>query len=109
MQRRLYDPSAYDFLKHLLPLNSWISHAAYVLGAAQLVFVCELLREPAPRQARAREPVGGRHARVDAAVAAAAPQLRRIPTVVRGPHELGHPEARARGKDWLAQDEVAGR
>ena len=30
----------------------------------------------------------------------------RIPIVVRGPHELGHPAAIARGKDWLAQDEV---
>jgi len=29
-----------------------------------------------------------------------------IPTVVRGPHELGHPDALARGKDWLGQDEV---
>ena len=30
----------------------------------------------------------------------------RAVTVVRGPHELGSPEARARGKDWLAQDEI---
>src|ERR1051325_4949897 len=29
MQRRLYDPNAYDFLKHLLPWNQWISRAAY--------------------------------------------------------------------------------
>ena len=79
MQRRLYDPSVYEFLTHLLPWNVWISRAAYVLGAAQLVFVCELLREPAPRQARARESVGGRHAGVDGAVAAAPPQLRRHP------------------------------
>ena len=32
MQRRLYDPSGYKFLKHLLPLNRWISRAAFVLG-----------------------------------------------------------------------------
>ena len=39
----------------------------------------ELLREPALGQAGARQPVGGRHAGVDAAVAAAASQLRRHP------------------------------
>ena len=79
MQRRLYDPSAYEFLAHLLPWNVWISRAAYVLGAAQLVFVVNFFVEPALGQAGARQPVGGRHAGVDAAVAAAASQLRRHP------------------------------
>ena len=30
----------------------------------------------------------------------------RIPIVVRGPHELSHPAARALGRDWLGQAEV---
>jgi cytochrome c oxidase subunit I len=106
MQRRLYDPSAYEFLAHLLPWNVWISRAAYVLGAAQLVFVVNFfvsLRWGKPAPANPWEvgtlewtlPSPPPHHNFDV-----------IPTVVRGPHELGHPDALARGKDWLGQDEV---
>ena len=101
MQRRLYDPSAYEFLQHLLPWNQWISRAAYVLGAAQLVFVWNFFVQPAPRQAGAGEPVGGRHARVDAAVAAAAPQLRRHPDRRARPARA-RPPRRARARQGLA-------
>ena len=84
MQRRLYDPSAYEFLRPLLPWNRWISRAAYVLGAAQLVFVVNFFWSLLPRPPGAGQPLAGRHARVDGAVAAAAPQLR------------SHPRGRAR-------------
>ena len=106
MQRRLYDPSVYDFLRPLLPLNRFISDTAYLLGAAQLVFVVNFFwslfrgkpAEPNPWQVGTLEwtvPSPPPHHNFD-----------RLPTVVRGPHELGSPEARARGKDWLAQDEI---
>ena len=35
MQRRLPDPSAYAFLRPLIPLNRLVSNAAFVMGAAQ--------------------------------------------------------------------------
>jgi cytochrome c oxidase subunit I len=106
MQRRLYDPSAYDFLKHLLPLNRFISHSAYVLGAAQLFFVVNVFwslfrGRPAPDnpwQVGTLEwtvPSPPPHHNFDL-----------IPEVVRGPHELGSPAARALGKDWLGQAEI---
>jgi cytochrome c oxidase subunit 1 len=106
MQRRLYDPSVYDFLRPLLPLNRLISYAAYFLGVAQLVFVVNVFwslfrgkpAEPNPWQVGTLEwtvPSPPPHHNFD-----------RIPTVVRGPHELGGPEARARGKDWLGQAEA---
>jgi len=106
MQRRLYDPSAYDFLKHLLPWNVWISRAAYVLGLSQLVFVWNFfasLRRGKPAPANPWE-VGT----LEWTLPSPPPHhnFEEIPTVVRGPHELGHPDARARGKDWLGQDEV---
>ena len=106
MQRRLYDPSVYDFLKHLLPWNVWISRAAYVLGLSQLVFVWNFfasLRRGKPAPANPWE-VGT----LEWTLPSPPPHhnFEEIPTVVRGPHELGHPDARARGKDWLGQDEV---
>jgi hypothetical protein len=33
--RRLFDPSAYDFIKPLMPMNRQISIAAFILGAAE--------------------------------------------------------------------------
>jgi cytochrome c oxidase subunit 1 len=106
MQRRLYDPSVYDFLKPLLPLNRAVSHAAFLLGAAQLIFVLNFFWSLArgPRAAANPWEVGT----LEWTVASPPPHhnFDRIPVVVLGPHELGHPDARPLGRDWLAQTEV---
>ncbi|HLK91029.1 MAG TPA: cbb3-type cytochrome c oxidase subunit I [Polyangia bacterium] len=108
MQRRLYDPSVYDFLKPLLPWNRAVSHAAYLLGAAQLVFVVNFFWSLArgPRAAANPWEVGT----LEWTVPSPPPHhnFDRIPIVVRGPHELGHPAARALGRDWLSQTELEG-
>ncbi len=39
MMRRIYDPTQYDLFKPLQPINELISISAFVLGAAQLIFV----------------------------------------------------------------------
>jgi cytochrome c oxidase subunit 1 len=106
MQRRLYDPSVYDFLKPLLPLNRMISHAAYVLGAAQLVFVLNVFWSLARGARASANPweVGT----LEWTVASPPPHhnFDQIPVVVRGPHELGHPDAKQLGRDWLGQAEA---
>jgi cytochrome c oxidase subunit 1 len=105
MQRRLYDPSVYDFLKPLLPLNRGISHAAFLLGAAQLIFVLNFFWSLARGARAAANPweVGT----LEWTVASPPPHhnFEQIPIVVRGPHELSHPAARALGRDWLDQAE----
>jgi cytochrome c oxidase subunit 1 len=107
MQRRLYDPSIYEFLRPLAWLNRGISHAAYLLGAVQLVFVWNFFWSMfrGPRAEANPWQVGT----LEWTVPSPPPHdnFERIPEVVRGPHEMGSPEALARGKDWLAQDEVA--
>jgi cytochrome c oxidase subunit I len=106
MQRRLYDPSVYDFLKPLLPLNREISHAAYLLGAAQFIFVLNFFWSLARGARAAANPweVGT----LEWTVASPPPHhnFDQIPIVVRGPHELSHPAARALGRDWLGQAEL---
>jgi cytochrome c oxidase subunit I len=107
MQRRLYDPSVYEFLRHLLPLNRAISHAAFVLGAAQLIFVVNFFWSLFGGKVAAANPweVGT----LEWTVSSPPPHhnFDRIPEVLHGPHELGNPVVRAQsGKDWLAQDEV---
>ena len=106
MQRRLYDPSAYEFLKPLLPWNKFISHAAFTLGVAQLLFVVNFFwsllrgrRAPDnPWEVGTLEwtvPSPPPHHNFDA-----------IPVVLHGPHELNNPLVkRALGKDWLSQNE----
>lgn len=39
MMRRLYDPTRYDYLKPLQPINVFITICAFILGAAQLIFM----------------------------------------------------------------------
>jgi cytochrome c oxidase subunit I len=108
MQRRLYDPSVYDFLKPLLPLNRAVSQAAFLLGAAQLIFVVNFFWSLArgPRASANPWEVGT----LEWTVGSPPPHhnFDRIPVVVLGPHELGHPDARPLGRDWLAQTEVVG-
>jgi len=36
--RRIYDPNQYEFLKHLQPLNTFISISAFALFASQFIF-----------------------------------------------------------------------
>jgi cytochrome c oxidase subunit 1 len=106
MQRRLYDPSAYDFLKPLLKLNRGISHAAFLLGAAQLIFVVNFFWSLARGRKADANPwqVGT----LEWTVPSPPPHhnFDRIPVVRNGPHELGNPRALASlGRDWVAQDE----
>jgi len=106
MQRRLYDPSVYEFLRPLEPLNLLISRAAFVLGAAQLIFVVNFFWSLARGRRATDNPwqVGT----LEWTVPSPPPHYNfdRLPEVRHGPHELGNPAVRARlGRDWLAQDE----
>ena len=106
MQRRLADPSAYAFLRPLMPLNRVVSQAAFVMGAAQLLFVVNffysLFRGPKapanPWQVGTLEwtvPSPPPHHNFD-----------ELPRVYGGPHELGNPAVKAaRGVDFQPQNE----
>ena len=106
MQRRLADPSAYAFLRPLMPLNRVVSLAAFVMGAAQLLFVVNFFHSlfrgkiaPAnPWQVGTLEwtvPSPPPHHNFD-----------QIPSVFVGPHEFGNPKVKAAlGRDYLAQNE----
>jgi len=64
MMRHIYDPTAYDFLKQMIPWNRFITWAAFTLFFAQLIFLWNLfwsiwrgrrVSEPDPWQANTLE------------------------------------------------------
>ena len=94
MMRRIYDPNTYDYLKPLQSVNTFISVAAFVLGAAQILFLfnyfwsmfkgkkCEALN---PWQANGLEwstPSPPGHGNWEGAV----------PEVHRWPYDYNHPD-----------------
>jgi cytochrome c oxidase subunit 1 len=101
MQRRLYDPNQYVFLAHLLPVNRFISYAAFILGVSQLLFVYNFISSLIRGEKASDNPweVGTlewslpsppKHYNYDP-----------IPVVHHGPHEFANPKVK--GKDWLGQ------
>ena len=86
--RRIYNPQQYDFLKPIIPINEFISISAFVLGAAQFLFLANIIYSYLQGREGHRESVACEHAGVDDAVAAAARQLARpgadrLPRTVR--------------------------
>ncbi len=101
MMRRLYDPTQYEFLQQLQPMNEFISVAAFALIAVQLIFMVNFLASifvgekapPNPWKANSLEwqvpspPPHGNFATT--------------PTVYRGPYEYSVPGL---AEDFLPQD-----
>jgi cytochrome c oxidase subunit 1 len=99
--RRLYDPSQYEFLKPLQPLNTFISISAFLLFASQLIFAVNFIASwftgakagPNPWHDNGLEwtlPSPPPHGNFEV-----------TPTVYRGPYEYSSPLVE---EDWLPQD-----
>jgi cytochrome c oxidase subunit I len=104
MMRHIYDPTVYDFLKSLVPWNRFITFGAFLLFAAQLVFLWNffwslrrgrVVTEDNPWQASTLEwtaPTPPPHGN----------WLGPLPVVYRGPYEYGPGET-----DFRPQTEPA--
>ena len=105
MQRRLYNAGEYRFLAHLAPLSKMASHVAFTLFASQLVFVVNFFASLAQGAKAEANPWGV--GTLEWTVPSPPPphNFHETPVVKCGPHELSHPAARARGRDFLLQTE----
>jgi cytochrome c oxidase subunit 1 len=105
--RRLATSTEYQYLQPLQDLNVFISLSAFVLGAAQLIFIFNLFYSLAKGPKASANPWNANTLEWTIPSPAPVHNFEKIPTVYRGPYEYSGEEAEKLGKDWISQDEAA--
>jgi cytochrome c oxidase subunit 1 len=105
MHRRIYNPFIYEYLEKLIPLNTFITWSALLMGFAQFFFVFNFIWSLLKGKRAADNPweVGT----LEWTIPSPAPNynFKTIPVVKCGPHELGNPNLKG-GKDFQYQTEA---
>jgi cytochrome c oxidase subunit 1 len=103
MQRRIYNPYEYNFLKHLLGLNQFIGVWVAIAFFAQFIFVYNVIKSMKSGKVAGNNPWGV--GTLEWTIASPAPfhNFEKIPTVVTGPHEFNNPKFAER--DFIYQNE----
>ncbi|VAX35017.1 Alternative cytochrome c oxidase polypeptide CoxN [hydrothermal vent metagenome] len=101
--RRLFDPSVYDFIKPLMPLNKHITTAAFLLGAAQLIFLINVIFTLLKKEKAEKNPWDS--ATLEWTVENPIPHgnFAIEPVVYNDPYEYSNPALKDR--DWVPQTE----
>jgi cytochrome c oxidase subunit 1 len=105
MMRRIYDPSQYDFLKPLQPMNHFISISAFLLGLGQLVFLFNFIWSLWKGKKADMNP--WKDNGLEWTVASPPPHGNfgdHMPTVYHGPYEYSRPGMQ---EDYLPQNQPA--
>jgi cytochrome c oxidase subunit 1 len=104
MPRRYYDHTSTEYLAALQYMNKWATHAAFLLGAAQLIFVFNFLKSRWFGKPASSNPweIGT----LDWTTETPVPHynFKEIPVVQCGPHEFSHP-ALGEDRDWIPMTE----
>jgi cytochrome c oxidase subunit I len=93
MMRRIYDPTQYQHLQQLAPMNKFISICAFLLYASQIVFVINFFWSLAKGKKATANPWDSNS--LEWAAPSPPPHGNwsgHIPTVYRGPYEYASPE-----------------
>jgi cytochrome c oxidase subunit I len=99
--RRIYDPTTYDFLKPVQPLNTFISISAFLLFASQLIFAANFIMSWWRGAKAPMNPWNDNG--LEWTVASPPPHgnFAAVPTVYRGPYEYSSPQS---DEDFLPQN-----
>lgn len=105
MHRRIYNPFVYEYLQRLIPINTFITWSAIIMGFAQIIFVINFIHAVFFKKEKASANpwnVGT----LEWTIPSPAPfyNFKEIPVVKCGPHELGNP-ALTDGRDFQYQTE----
>jgi cytochrome c oxidase subunit 1 len=99
--RRVAEPGSYDFLKHLMPLNKAISHAAFTLFASQVIFAYNFFSSMLWGEEAGNNPWEAATLEWSTTSPPPVHNFDVTPTVYHGPHEYSNPLVT--DKDWLGQ------
>ena len=102
--RRIYDPTVYDFLVPLQPLNQFMTISAIVLGLAQLPFLYNLLRSRRNGSIADANPWQANSLEWSTSSPPAKENFAQLPNVYRGPYHYSAPEALASERDYEPQN-----
>jgi len=105
MHRRIYNPFIYEFTQKLIPLNTFATWSAIIMGFAQIIFVVNFVYAVFFKKEKASQnpwEVGT----LEWTIPSPAPHynFKEIPVVKCGPHELGNPNL-GNGRDFQYQTE----
>jgi len=105
MHRRIFNPFIYEFTQKLIPLNTFATWSAIVMGFAQIIFVVNFVHAVFFKKEKASDnpwEVGT----LEWTIPSPAPHynFKEIPVVKCGPHELGNPNL-SNGRDYQYQTE----
>jgi len=98
--RRIYNPSEYEFLRPLMDTNQFISIAAFILGAFQILYLINIVWSLYKGKKADKNP--WKAATLEWSVDFPIPHgnFEQIPTVYHGPHEYSNPKT---ADDWAPQ------
>ena len=102
MMRRIYNPTQYEFLQHLQPINVFMSVSGFILGAVQILFIVNFVGSLFWGKRADRNPWQANT--LEWTAPSPPPHLNwgaTLPTVYRGPYEYSSPEV---AEDYLPQD-----
>tara|TARA_X000000950_G_C13524117_1_gene500878 strand:+ start:45 stop:539 length:495 start_codon:yes stop_codon:yes gene_type:complete len=104
MHRRLYNPFWYDFLHKLIPINTFITWSAILMGFAQFFFLWNFIA--ALVRGKKAEDNPWEVGTLEWTIPSPAPHYNfdKIPVVKCGPHEMGNPALKD-GRDFQYQTE----
>ena len=109
MHRRIFNPFVYEFTQKLIPLNTFATWSAIIMGLAQVIFVINFVHAIFFKKEKASDnpwEVGT----LEWTIPSPAPHYNfdKIPVVKCGPHEFGNP-ALTGDRDYQYQtEEIAG-
>jgi cytochrome c oxidase subunit 1 len=90
--RRIYDPTAYDFIKPMQPLNEFMSVNAILLGLTQLIFLANFLYSLFKGEPASRNPWHSNTLEWTAPSPPPHGNFETTPIVYRGPYEYAVPD-----------------
>ncbi|OUR93143.1 cytochrome-c oxidase [Halobacteriovorax marinus] len=93
MHRRLYNPFVYEFMERMIPINTFITWSAIIMGLSQIIFVVNFVYAVFFKKEKASTnpwEVGT----LEWTIPSPAPHynFKEIPIVKSGPHEYGNPK-----------------